>query len=92
LDDVRSERQLLEGLHYPLELVCPLRVKLRLVELLLHPTNAQHAVDVIRSKLLLRLTKANHLLTEARDPLTNASCLLLGAETGLNAGQAELRA
>jgi hypothetical protein len=90
LDDVRSERQLLEGLHYPLELVCPLRVKLRLVELLLHPTNAQHAVDVIRSKLLLRLTEANHLLTEARDPLTEARCLLLRAKTSLDAGQTEL--
>ena len=90
MDDVRSERQLLEGLHYPLELVCPLRVKLRLVELLLHPTNAQHAVDVIRGELLLRLTEANHLLTEARDPLTEARCLLLRAKTSLDAGQTEL--
>ena len=91
MDDVRSVGQLLEGLHRLLELVRPLRVHLCLVKLLLHPTNAQHAVDVVRSQLLASLTDTDHLLAEARDPLTDPRRLLLRAETRLDTGQAQLR-
>jgi hypothetical protein len=42
--------------------------------------------------LLLRLTKTNELLTEARDPLSKTSGLLLCTKTSLNTRQSKLRA
>ena len=55
------------------------------------PTARSAAIRLALAELLTRLTEANHLLTEARDPLANTRRLLLRAKTSLDTGQAELR-
>jgi hypothetical protein len=62
-----------------------------LLSLLLSP-NTKHGVDVLDPKLLLSLSKAKHLLTEARDPLAEACRLLLCSEACLNTSQTKVRA
>ena len=72
-------------------LVHPLRVQLSLLLSLLLLAYLRKQADVLLAELLLRLAKAELLLPEARDPLTEARLLLLTGESRLNALQPELR-
>ena len=76
---------MLERHHSLLILVHPLRVQLSLLLRLLLLAYLRKQADVLLAELLLRLAKAELLLPEARDPLTDACLLLLTGESRLNA-------